>query len=303
MTDDDDDKTMFLIAGTVVSENCFVATAGYNAAPDAASSRIYLRFGEDWVAHNVSEDFLDGVSFDGGVLYAVGKNGLVKTVGQPGEAFTLDTIRGKFQAFEIEPAQRIGPLSKVRATPAGTVVCGWGAQVYRLQGTQYEPLGAGLDEGIDWLDIDGDARGRLYAVGLGGRMGCWAAGRWTLEDLPTNVNLHAVRCLPDGSVLAAGREGTVLRGQAGQWTVVETGLDGNFWAIEPFAGRTYLSYANSQLFCLDGDAISEVKLDHLGPVFTNRLAAGYGALWSIGLNALLRFNGERWARIACPDMG
>ncbi|MFC3148297.1 hypothetical protein [Piscinibacterium candidicorallinum] len=301
--DDDDDNTMFLIAGTVVSESCFVATAGYNAAPDAASSRIYLRFGEDWVAHNVSEDFLDAVTFDRGVLYAVGKNGLVKTVGQPGEAFTLEAIRGRFQAFEIEPAQRIGPLSKVRATPAGTVVCGWGAQVYRLQGTQYSALHDGLDAGIDWLDIDGDASGRLYAVGLAGRMGCWSGGRWALEGLPTNVNLHAVRCLPNGEVLAAGREGTLLRGQHGHWSVIDTGLDGNFWAIEAFAERAYLSYANSQLFCLEGDTLSEVKLDQLGDVFTNRLAAGHGSLWSIGSNALLRFDGAQWTRVACPDMG
>lgn len=297
-----EEDRVFLVDGTATSDTSVVTCAGYAEAPDAASSRIYVNFGDWWGSHEVSEDFMTSVAYREGVLYAIGKNGLVKVVGQPGVLFTRESIKGKFRSFRIESSEDYGHLSKVRATPSGFVVCGWGGQVYRLSGDTWASLTSENDNLADYdlLDIDGTASGELYAVGLGGAMLHFDGRSWSVEDIPTNRHFNAIRCLSNGTVLLAGAKGALYSGYHGCWQEIATEIDGNFWAIEEFNGAAYLSYAERQLYRLVSGKLEEVMLGTMA--HTYRLSAGPSTLLSIGSDALLRFNGVSWNQIDCPDL-
>jgi len=297
-----EEDRVFLIDAVATSDTSLVTSAGYAAAPDAASSRIYLNFGDWWGWHEVSDDFIVSVAFQDGVLFAVGKNGLVKFVGQPGQAFTRESVKGKFRDFVIDACEARGHLTKVRATPSGFLACGWGGQLYRLGADAWTSLTGNNDvfSDLDFLDIDGTNTGELYAVGLGGTVLYFDGQKWEAEGMPTNRHFYAVRCLSDGNVLVAGAQGALYVGRHSLWQEIPADLDGNFWAIEEFSGAAYLSYADRQLFRLASAKLSEVKLASTDR--TNRLSAGPSMLLSCGSNVLLRFEGSAWNQIDCPDM-
>jgi len=298
-----EEDRVFLVDVAAVDDTTFVTSAGYAEAPDAASSRIYLNFDDDWGSHDVIEDFIVSVAYHDGVLFAVGRNGLVKHVGRPGQDFVPDHVAGQFRSYVIDACEDKGHLTKVRATPSGFIACGWGGQLYRLDAGAWASLTGGdsaLDR-LDLLDVDGTRGGGLYAVGLGGTVLHFDGRTWRREDVPTNRHFYAVRCLPDGRVLLAGAKGALYVGRHDAWREVPTGLDGNFWAIDTFDGAAWLSYADRQLFRLGSDGLSEVVLPQ--PALTNRLSATASQLLSCGSNALLRFDGQTWERVDCPDMG
>jgi hypothetical protein len=296
-----EEDRVFLIDAAAVSGTTFVTSAGYAEAPDAAASRIYLHFDGDWGAHEVTDDCIVSLAYADGVLFAVGRNGLVKHVGRPGQPFTSDTVAGQFRSFVIGACEAKGRLTRVRATPRGFVACGWGGQLYRLDAGRWTSLtNDGAWERLDFLDIDGTPAGELYAVGLGGTVLRHDGRTWAQEDMPTDQHLCAVRCLPDGRVLVAGAQGTLCIGRHGEWHLIETGLHGNFWAIEAFEGAAWLTFADRQLFRLAGGVLTEVTLAPTD--FTHRLSAAPSHLLSCGSNALLRFDGRTWDRVDCPDM-
>lgn len=297
-----EEDRVFLIDTVAIAPDRLVTSAGYAEAPDAASSRIYLNFGDWWGAHEVSDDFIVSVAFQDGVLFAVGKNGLVKHVGEAGLPFTREAIKGRFRSYVIDACEEKGHLTKVRATPSGFIACGWGGQVYRLDAGAWTSL-TGDDASLarfDLLDVDGTPDGGLYAVGLGGVVLHFDGHTWQREDMPTNRHFYAVRALPDGRLLVAGALGALYVGRHDAWREIPTGLDGNFWAIETFEGVAWLSYADRQLFRLVSGVLSEVALPQ--PALTNRLSATASHLLSCGSNALLRFDGSAWERVDCPDM-
>lgn len=300
-----EEDRVFLIDVAAVKDTTFVTSAGYAEAPDAACSRLYLCFGDDeddWASHDVPDDVIVSVAYRGGQLFALGKNGLVKFVGRPGQPFVFENVAGQFRSFVIDACEGKGHLTKVRATPSGFIACGWGGQVYRLDADGWASLtgrDAGLDR-FDLLDVDSAVDGTLYAVGLGGALLRYDGQTWCREDLPTHRHFHAVRCLPDGRVVVAGAKGALYVGGRDAWREIDTQLDGNFWSIESFDGAVWLSHADRQLFRLVADTLQEVTLP--AGARTYRLSAGPSHLLSCGSDALMRYDARGWAAVDCPDM-
>lgn len=293
---------VFQIDVVATSDTSLVTCAGFAAAPDAESSRIYLNFDDWWGAHEVSEDFMASVAYKDGVLYAIGKNGLIKVVGHPGRAFTRDAVKGKFRTFSIDACEHRGHLTKVRATASGFVVCGWGGQLYRLSGDTWSPLTSSksMFADRDLLDIDGTAAGELYAVGLSGTVLYFDGHSWRAEDMPTNNHFYAVKCLSDGEVLLAGANGSLYSGHHNHWHAVDSGVYGNFWSIEEFQGAAYLTCADRQMYKLAHGRIDQIALPH--DIHTHRLSAGPSTLLSCGSDTVLRFDGNSWHQVVFPDM-
>ena len=298
-----EEDRVFLIDGVVTSDKNVVTCAGYAAAPEAASSRIYVNFGDWWGAHDVPEDFIVSVAYRDGELFALGKNGLVKTVGQHGQNFARETVAGKFRSFVIDPCEGLGHLTKVRATRFGFVACGWGGQLYRLSVDGWSSLTTDDQAFADYdlLDIDATSSGHLYAVGLGGAVLYFDGQSWHVEDMSTNRHFYAVRCFPNGTVLLAGAKGAIYWGCHDQWQEFDSEVDGNFWSIEVFGGAAYLAYADRQLYRL-----AQGKLDEISYGFTAhtyRLSAGPSILLSIGSDALLRYDGMSWTKLQLSRLG
>ncbi len=74
-------------------------------------------------------------------------------------------------------------------------------------------------------------------------MGLKPDGRdWSKLELPTNVNLTAVKCAGDGKVDIVGYHGMLIRGRASTWYIIaEEETQEHFWDLEWFEGELYLS--------------------------------------------------------------
>jgi hypothetical protein len=288
-----EEHAVFLIDAACIDNAGLVVSAGYNEAPDVESSRIYLNFDGWWADHDVPEDFIVSVAYFNGLVFAVGKNGLVKIGGNSGVEPKFSNIKGTFRAYWIEEIR--GHISKSRATSSGILACGWGGQVYRLADGEYADL---IDdhakfEDCDLIDIDETSCGNIYAVGLNGAVLFFDGKHWSKEDVPTNRHFYAVRCLADGSIVLAGARGALYRGSHGLWEEIDHDIDGNFWAIESFKNKLYITCADKQMFCLDSERLEEVKLP--ADVHTYHLHSNQEFLLSCGSDSLLKFDGEIWS--------
>ncbi|MCP3138652.1 hypothetical protein [Pyxidicoccus xibeiensis] len=304
MTDIGDAATVFFSDGVALDADTLVVSAGFTETPDAATSRLYLKFGDTWLAHEVAHDFITSVTHRSGVVCALGRNGLVKQVGEWGRPLTPRRVKGRFREYVITDAESRGPLERVRAVGDAFFACGWGGQLYRLESGGWRRLETGLDPGRDndFLDLDGFASDDLYAVGLDGLAAHYDGSRWDYLKLPSRAHLHAVRCLPGGEVVVAGADGVLLQGSPRGWHLLETaGLRDDVWAICPFGRKLYLTAGTRGLHVYDGGTCSEVKVTGAENPPMHRLDASGGVLWSFGPRNVLAFDGQHWSEAVCPD--
>ncbi|MBV0934524.1 WD40/YVTN/BNR-like repeat-containing protein [Marinobacterium weihaiense] len=110
---------------------------------------------------------------------------------------------------------------------------GWMGCILQFDGERWQHLHGGVvdeaqgrytacAENTPLFAIDGNAQGEAWAVGDEGRILHFDGERWQPETSGTWVNLRAIACGHDGSVYAAGNEGTVLKRDAqGQWHNLE----------------------------------------------------------------------------------
>ena len=125
------------------------------------------------------------------------------------------------------------------------VAAGTGRQVYLR-----------LDRNV-WIDIsaDSDFRGHpmvgfealsgasaesLCAVGWNGEIWLYTGGLEEV-DSPTNVILTGVANHPTDGIYACGRNGILVRGAGDRWTVLDERAPHDFWDVECFEGKIYLS--------------------------------------------------------------
>jgi len=297
------DPYVFFSDGVALRDDTIVVAAGFTEDPEAATSRIYLKFGEEWLAHEVEHDFIVSVSHHDGVLFAVGRNGLVKHVGQAGVDLTADRVRGRFKTFMLTEATARGHLSRVRAVAGSFYACGWGGQIYRLGANNWTKVECGLDDkrDDDFLDIDGTAPNDLYVAGLNGAAAHFDGTRWRYLDLPTNAHIYGVKCLSADDVVLCGSDGVLLRGnhRAG-FNLIDPGIDANFWSMTVFGGKLYMAYGDNGLYAYSQGVFSEVKIAKKNPL-THRLDATGNTLWSFGSGSIQCFDGQKWTEAVCPD--
>ncbi|NAW12292.1 glycosyl hydrolase [Halomonas sp. D1-1] len=116
----------------------------------------------------------------------------------------------------------------------GTILHYDGAEWHRQRGGVVDDEGrfAACSENTPLFAIDGNAAGHAWAVGDNGMILHFDGIEWHAERCPTRVNLRAVACAPDGTVYAAGGEGTVLKRNAdGRWTSLDCPLGSGFHAL------------------------------------------------------------------------
>jgi hypothetical protein len=201
-------------------------------------------------------------------------------------------IRGEQLIEEtIEGPDSQGFIRDLRPIGHHLYAVGMGRQVYRRHGPHQwgrfddglKSIPEGYLEVTGFNAIDGVSEEDMYAVGFNGEIWHCAKGEWREVTSPTNLILERVRVVRPDLVYAAGQGGILLRGHGDAWeSVDQTRTDKNFWGLEWFRDRLYLS-TNDGVFRLDDrDELESVDLALPGPRTYSQLHANKGALWSFG---------------------
>lgn len=105
-----------------------------------------------------------------------------------------------------------GYVNRIATIGGELYVCGFRRQVCRRVKGVWKRFDKGLLEprtsrGSSLEAIDGTASNCIYAVGSAGQIWHFDGRTWRQRTSPTDVDLHEVRCLPDGRVLIVGQRG------------------------------------------------------------------------------------------------
>lgn len=122
------------------------------------------------------------------------------------------------------------------------IAVGWMGNIMHFDGIQWQQVRGGIiddngryaacAENTPLFAIDGNTQGQAWAVGDDGIILHFNGINWLSEESPTRINLRAVACAADGSVYAAGGEGTLLkRDLAGHWSTLPCPLGSGFQSL------------------------------------------------------------------------
>lgn len=151
-------------------------------------------------------------------------------LGEGGQVFCMGSgdMHGESVAsVESSPTER-GPMRGIRTIGERVYAVGMDRQVYRRDASckwQAIDKGArpkdGSEEVVGFESIDGFDEQEIYAVGWDGEIWLYNGRTWKQKDSPTNMVLVDVCCGGDGQAYACGRVGTLVRGRANRWAMVE----------------------------------------------------------------------------------
>jgi hypothetical protein len=202
---------------------------------------------------------------------------------------------------------RYGYVNKLAMIQGELYVCGYARQVYRRERSKWVHIDQGMIAAVDAVGVslesmDGRSHADIYAVGLGGEMWHYDGRLWDQIDSPTNRHLMEVSCVSPTLTYAVGKEGIVVRGNDTHWEVLQNpGFKDDLWGVVAFKDEVYVAGFGG-IARIDGSDIVPVDtgLGKLMPGY--RLRTGPpGVMWSIGNDHLLRFDGQKWEEIVCPD--
>ena len=170
-----------------------------------------------------------------GEVFVVGDEGMILH-------YRADSDEGYGQWQHMEVPCRL-PLHGIWGTAADDLIAvGWMGSVLHYDGSRWQQVRGGLiddkgrfaacPENTPLFAIDGNPEGQAWAVGDDGMILHYNGSDWSVEQTPTRINLRAVASAPDGTVYAAGGEGTVLQRQLdGRWVKLDCPLGSGFQAI------------------------------------------------------------------------
>jgi len=142
--------------------------------------------------------------------------------------------------------------------------------------------------------------GRLYGCGWHGLAWTIENDSFSLEDIPTNVDLNAIAEASDRSVYLGGNEGVLFHRDTEQsWMVVENEVTAEpLWSIAEYEGRIFVAIVDFLYEIVDG-VLVDVEYSHacLPPSYVNRLESVDSCLWSIGAKQICVFKNGRWSQL------
>ena len=148
--------------------------------------------------------------------------------------------------------------------------------------------------------IHGFSEQEIYAVGRNGEIWQYDGVHWLQRDSPTNVWLNGVVCAEDGFAYAVGARGTIVKGRNDRWTLVPGVAEGyEFWSVEDYMGRIFLTANTMLLFELSDTAAVELVDfgDCAVPTSAYHLTKGGGCLYCFGSKDIRRYDGAGWEEI------
>jgi hypothetical protein len=281
--------------GIIAYPNAFKGT-------DTEWTTFYMLKDEDWGYEKYDFDGRSVVSRpfeDDRAWWLLGKRGDVVEI--------LDQDRHEQIPDAGTGPNRYGYVNKIALIEGELYVCGYARQVYRRQQAQWVHIDQGMIAGVDSVGVslesmDGRSHRDIYAVGLKGEMWHYDGKHWDQIDSPTNQHLMEVYCTTSHLTYAVGKGGVVVRGNGTRWEVLQNpAFAGDLWGVVAFRDEIYVAGFDG-LARIDGNDIVPIDTGLGKPTPGYRLRTGPpGVLWSIGNDHLLRFDGQNWEEIVCPD--
>lgn len=194
---------------------------------------------------------------------------------------------------------RTGGIRQVAEIDGMAYAVGLRGCVYRYEARKtWRRIDEGLPSSFDGQAIHGFSADDLYAVGRSGAIWHRSATGWQHVPSPTNATLTSVICAGDGRVYVAGHHGVLLQGGVDGWSLIEhTATDDTVWDLAWFQGALYASTLNTVYRLQDGRLVA-VDFGADRPASCYQLSTCGEAMWSSGEFDVMRFDGQRWTRIA-----
>lgn len=197
------------------------------------------------------------------------------------------------------PSQpRFGGIRSVSMIAGKAYAVGLRGMVYRLDSLErWTRIDDGLPEVFNIQAIHGFNASDLYAVGRDGDVWHFDGNKWDKNEVPTNVNLTAVKCTENEKVYIGGHNGILIQGRGSSWTMIDHGeTKDDIWDIEWFEGNVYISTMNT-VYRLNSERFEPVNFGDDPPKSCYQLSIAKGVMWSIGEVDIMSFNGKEWTRI------
>ena len=218
--------------------------------------------------------------------------------------YSVITPKGMTSGDILESSQpppnkrRLGGFRSVSEIGGKAYAVGLRGMVYRLDEIkEWTRIDDGLPDNFDIQAINGFAASDIYAVGRNGDFWQYNGKEWTKRDLPTNINLTAVKCAGDGKGYIAGHEGLLIRGRRDNWEVIDHEETNNdIWDLDWFLGQLYVSTLYA-VYQLKGDDLEPVNFGNDPPESCYQLSTAEGVMWSNGEYDIMSFDGNTWTRI------
>lgn len=146
-------------------------------------------------------------------------------------------------------------------------------------------------------DITGSIETGLIAVGCFGLILRRENARWSILNVPTNLDLEQIVLLKD-ELWVCGAHGLLMRGLDEHWTVIDSTTSDNIWGLTKYQDKIYFSTSEHLYLCDDDGLVNIVDFNLNLPISLYKLASDRDFLWSFGLTDVLRFDGIAWRKIA-----
>lgn len=274
----------------------------YLEGSDPSITRVSLLRDGQWLHLYDMDDIVYGVE------QSHGQNGAPAQVCLLGRRGLLrENPRGQ-PARDSRLPRKAGYFFCLREVDGQLYACGTQNQLLRQEPggwvEQDQGLFAPLQEQVDrtLFAVDGFTRDDLYAVGMQGAIWHWNGSGWRALDSPTNVTLHSLLCAPDGQVYIGGAGGVLLKGghDSGWADISDDSLCQH--AIESLAWFRDQLYAAGQTTLLrwDGTSLQQVVTPAYEDAAFFSLDACEAALWSVGNDYLLSYDGQHWQHHPTP---
>jgi hypothetical protein len=302
-SDDAHDSSLYFTDGFVVRRDTVIIPAQFRTLLAGTVSRILFMFGDEWFYHDFDDADVRSVTYWDGLCYVMGMNGVVHCCGRRGHDFSPASLRGSYRKTMVPDVAYYGALFGIRFIGDDVYTCGQSSQVYIQRGSEWKHID---DEiltrgGITLEDIDGTGPEDMYAVGWKGTIYYYDGKRWEKLDSPTNRHLSNVRCVSRDEVYVCGNGGSIFRGHKHSWEFIgDPEFTDNFWGMAVFENQLFLAH-NLGLMKHDGNELIPIDIDIGKTLSCHRLHGTDGVLWSFGEKELLRYDGNSWTEVICPE--
>ncbi len=185
------------------------------------------------------------------------------------------------------------------AVGMGRVVARWNSPGLWTRLDPTAPLPEGRACGFN--DLTGPSLEEMYAVGWRGEIWQTDGSAWRQIDSPISEHLVAACTLPDGSILAVGYNGAMVRGKHDSWTVVASGRPENLLDVCCCRGEVYVATAFRILKLEDSGLMPVTEFADADDIPTSCGALylthdGVG-VFSLGPKDLFRLRDGAWERV------